>query len=377
MNKRVVSIVLNDFTHDSRVLKECHSLMSGGYKVRVAAMHTVGLPEKEVVDGLEVRRYSISTQQLSKGIFFSAVKYVHLLWKILQDNKDVDIYHCNDIEALPIGVFAKWLGKNKKVVYDAHEYESEKAGVSGFRKKLLFIFERFFIKYANQVITVGDKIADEYARIYSIVKPAVVMNCPVLKNKEYNRSILRKQFSIADETILMIVQGTLTPDRGIQETLDAFINANRDDMALVFMGYGSMEPIIKKYAAKQSNIYFMDSVPPEVVVSYTASADVGLAFIENNNLSYYYSLPNKFFEYIHADLAIISWPLFEIKQIIENEKIGLITEDFSTESIEKALLSLNHEKLLRFKNNVKKLKNKYNWQQQEKILLNVYKKLEL
>jgi glycosyltransferase involved in cell wall biosynthesis len=201
------------------------------------------------------------------------------------------------------------------------------------------------------------------------------MNCPVLKSKEYDRTLLRKQFSIADETILLMVQGTLTPDRGIQETLDAFTKVNRKDMALVFMGYGSMEPIIKEYAAKQSNIYFMPSVAPEVVVSYTASADVGLTFIENSNLSYYYSLPNKFFEYIHADLAIISWPLFEIKQIIEKENIGLITDDFTSKSIETVLKLLSKDDISNYRNNVLSLKNKYNWGVQEERLLSVYREL--
>jgi glycosyltransferase involved in cell wall biosynthesis len=375
MNKKLVSIVLNDFTHDSRVLKECQSLMSDGFMVSVAAMHSPGLLELENQDGLEVRRFKIATQKLPNNLFFSGIKYLHLLWRIYSFAKTADIYHCNDIEALPIGVFAKWMGRNKKVVYDAHEYESEKAGVSGFRKKLLFVFERFFIKFADQTITVGDKIAEEYANLYAIPKPTVVMNCPVLKSKEYDRTLLRKQFSIADETILLMVQGTLTPDRGIQETLDAFIKVNRKDMALVFMGYGSMESVIKEYAAKQSNIYFMPSVAPEVVVSYTASADVGLTFIENSNLSYYYSLPNKFFEYIHADLAIISWPLFEIKQIIEKENIGLITDDFTSKSIETVLKLLSKDNISNYRSNILSLKYKYNWEEQEKRLLSVYREL--
>ena len=371
--RSVVSIVLNDFTHDSRVLKECRSLIGAGYQVRVAAMYSPGLAEKENKDGLEIRRYQISAQKLSKGLFFSGIKYLQLLWKIYRDNREADIYHCNDIEALPIGVFAKWMGKNKRVVYDAHEYESEKSGVWGFRKKLLFVFERFFIKFADQTITVGDKIAEEYARIYNIAKPTVVMNCPVLSKASYDKSLLRKQFSIDADKILLIVQGGLTADRGIQETLDAFVNVNRNDMALVFMGYGSMEEQIKSYATDNNNIFFMPSVPPEVVVSYTVSADVGLTFIENSSLSYYYSLPNKFFEYIHADLAIISWPLFEIKKIIEKENIGLITDEFSTESIEKALRTLNKVQIEEYRNNVINLKNQFNWSVQEQRLLDVYK----
>jgi len=373
--KQVVSIVLNDFTHDSRVLKECRSLLSNGYKVRVAAMHSAGLAESEQLEHLKVRRYPISTQKLSKGLFLSGVKYLQLLWKIYRDNRDAQIYHCNDIEALPIGVFAKWMGKNKKVVYDAHEYESEKSGVWGFRKKLLFYFERFFIKFADKTITVGDKIAEEYARIYNIEKPALILNCPALEEHKRDETLLRKHFSIDDDKILLIVQGGLTPDRGIQETLDAFVNVNRDDMALIFMGYGSMEEQIKSYASENNNIFFMPSVAPEVVVDYTASADVGLTFIENICLSYYYSLPNKFFEYIHADLAIISWPLYEIKQIIEKEKIGFVTDKFSREAIERVLIGLSKEQINTFKNNVKDLKYKYNWQKQEAVLLGVYKSL--
>jgi len=172
-----------------------------------------------------------------------------------------------------------------------------------------------------------------------------------------------------------MVQGTLTPDRGIQETLNAFVKVNRKDMALIFMGYGSMEEQIKTFASKYENIFFMPSVAPEVVVNYTASADVGLTFIENNSLSYYYSLPNKFFEYIHADLAIISWPLFEIRSIIEKENIGIITNDFTEESIEKVLESLTKEQIEGFKLNVTKLKHQFNWQVQEERLLDVYNNL--
>ena len=377
VQKKVVSIVLNDFTHDSRVLKECNSLLANTYQVRVAAMHSSGLAEKENKDGLEIRRYPISTQKLSNGLIFSGIKYIHLLWKIYRDNRDADIFHCNDIEALPIGVFAKWMGRGKKVVYDAHEYESEKGGVSSFRKKILFIFERFFIKYADKVITVGEQIGIEYSKLFNIEKPAIVMNCPVLSPKTFDKTLLRKHFAIEDDKVLLILQGVLTADRGIQEILDAFVNVNRSDMALVFMGYGSMADQVKTYAAIHSNIFFMPPVPPEMVVNYTASADLGLIFTENSCLSHYYSMPNKFFEYIHADLAILSWPLYEIKKIVEVNKIGIITQDFTTDAIQSVLEKLNKDDIKKYKENIKNLKYKYNWQAQELILLDVYKSLYL
>jgi glycosyltransferase involved in cell wall biosynthesis len=374
--KKVASIVLNDFRHDSRVLKECRTLINAGYEMAVIAMYADDLPLLETKDGLQVYRVPIATQKLPGNIFFSAVKYIHLLWKMYRIARRYDILHCNDIEALPIGVFTKWLGRSKKVVYDAHEYESEKSGVSGFRKKLLFWFERFFIRHADRVLTVGEQIALEYRRLYNIEKPAVVMNCPVLQERKTNTSLLREKLNIpAEQELILISQGTLTPDRGINETLDAFMESNRMDMALVFMGYGSLTEKIKQLASERDNIYYMPPVRPEDVVDYTSSADVGLTFIENICLSYYYSLPNKFFEYIHAGLAIISWPSYEMKSIIEEANAGIVTDDFSKEAIVKVLKSLDKVKVEQYKKQSSKLKYKFSWQKQEAVLMEVYKYL--
>ncbi len=49
---RVASIVLNDFQHDARVLKEARSLQKMGHEVTVVAMHAEGLPETEVIDNV-------------------------------------------------------------------------------------------------------------------------------------------------------------------------------------------------------------------------------------------------------------------------------------------------------------------------------------
>ena len=56
-NKEVVSIVLNNFVNDSRVLKEAVSLKKAGYDVTVAAMHEEPLEEFDIVQGIPV--YSI------------------------------------------------------------------------------------------------------------------------------------------------------------------------------------------------------------------------------------------------------------------------------------------------------------------------------
>ena len=54
--KKIISIVLNNFKNDSRVLKENISLQNAGYEVKVVAHHQEGLKEHEEVQGISVHR---------------------------------------------------------------------------------------------------------------------------------------------------------------------------------------------------------------------------------------------------------------------------------------------------------------------------------
>jgi hypothetical protein len=47
--KKVISIVLNNFKNDSRVLKENISLQKAGYEVQVVALHEESLKEYEEI----------------------------------------------------------------------------------------------------------------------------------------------------------------------------------------------------------------------------------------------------------------------------------------------------------------------------------------
>jgi phosphotransferase system HPr-like phosphotransfer protein len=58
-----------------------------------------------------------------------------------------NILHCNDLNALPAGVIIKkFFNKNIKIVYDAHEYETEINGLSGIQKTLTKLLEKSLIK---------------------------------------------------------------------------------------------------------------------------------------------------------------------------------------------------------------------------------------
>ena len=88
-----------------------------------------------------------------------------------------------------------------------------------------------------------------------------------------------------------------------------------DNAVLVFMGHGPMrsdtEQLVENLGL-QSKVRFIDPVPPEKLLSVTASADLGLTFLEDCCLNHRYALPNKLFEYLAAGVPVIASDLPEI-----------------------------------------------------------------
>ena len=370
--KKVTLIVLNNFTNDSRVLKEAISLKNGGYAVTVVALHEGELLEFETIEGIDVHRIRLKSRLWTKVRMVQILKYLEFIYRLIKEYRDIDIVHCNDLVTLPLGVILQKFNKKIKIVYDAHEYETETHYSKGVRKKIAQILEKRLIGYANAVLTVSDKIANEYVRLYNIKKPALVLNTPPLKEVE-KKDIFRQRFNIEAEKTIFLYQGSLNRGRGIELILETFTTVTKG--VVVFMGYGMLEPLIKEYAQKYNNIFFHEAVAPEVVLDYTSSADFGLSLIEDSCLSYRYCLPNKMFEYTMVGMAVIVSNLPEMRRIVEEYGVGVVVQDKSVDGLKDAIAKAVVLDKNTLAHNIQKLRLKYNWQEQEQVLLKVYNEL--
>lgn len=377
MNKlEIANIVLNDFTNDSRVLKNSKSLSKLGYKVTVVAMHNQGLAEKEFIDLFSVDRISLRTRGWPKLKPIQLIKYFEFLFRAFWRNRRVDYVHCNDLDALPVGLLIKLFGNGVKVVYDCHEYEAEIHGLMGVKKKLKKLLEGVLIRFADEVITVSDSIANEYVRLYSIQKPHLVLNCPAYK-KQDKKNIFRETLLIRDDQTIFLYQGGLGKGRGIEMLLEAFSSVESDKNVLVCMGYGSLEKQIKEKAEQYKTIFFHPAVSPDVLLNYTSSADYGVSFIEDTCLSYRYCLPNKIFEYLMAGLPVLTSNLYEMKRLVETEGIGLVAKDNTVEGFKQAVIDSLQQDYVTIQHNVFEASKKYCWEEQEKVLKEIYIKLAI
>ena len=374
---KVANLTFDSFVNDSRVEKISKTLSNNGYRVEVIAHLDKGLAKEEKRDNYFVKRFAYLDREVTRGKFSKLKVYLEYIAKSVKYCKDFDILHCNDLNTLPIAfIIKRFYNKDIKVVYDAHEHETETNTLKGWQQKVAKFLEKSLIKYANRVICVSDAIANDYAKSYDIPKPAVVLNTPSYKEvKKHN--IFREKFGIAEDKTIFIYQGVLSPGRGIEVILETFKNLSSDDNAvIVFMGFGLLESLIREYANKYENIYFHEAVTPDVILNYTSSADFGISTIEDSCLSYRYCLPNKMFEYIMANLLLIVSNLPEMKRVVIENNIGVVAKENTPKGLKEAIYEATKLDKNRLQANLERAKEIFNWQKQESVLLNIYNSLE-
>jgi glycosyltransferase involved in cell wall biosynthesis len=290
--------------------------------------------------------------------------------------KKVDILVANDLDTLLPNVLIKKI-KNKKLVYDAHEYF---CGILEVQhrprvKKTWQRIEKYCFPKTDAVITVSQSIADKYKEEYG-KEVAVVRNIPMLGaegRKEKGEKIREKA---GNEKPVIILQGNaIHKDRGGEEIVEAmpFIH----NATLLIVGQGDMIPYMKE-RVKELNLHervtFTGRVTPEILKDYTASADLGIAFDKNVSPNHYYSLPNKLFEYIHAMVPVISSDLPERKRIIKQYEVGMILPDLEPQTVANAINSVlgNEELLIRLKENCGAAAQELNWENEEEVIRKIY-----
>lgn len=383
MGKVNLHLYQSDFRNESRILRETKAITSNGIadECVIAAAWSGGLKEEEAIDGKRrVWRLKVMGGKLPAGVIPRILGLAVWSLKILSKfiGKEVAMVNCHSIAALPSGVMFKIFWRSK-LVYDAHELETETANSRGLRKKIAKIVERSLVGMADMIVVVCESAAEWYHRSYRFKKEmiATVRNIPVLPEGPLSADpqMLKNKLGIKKSELLFIYQGLLVKGRGIGLALEAFSELPADKH-IVFMGYGNLEAEIIGYSKKYRNIHFLPAVKPEVILNYTVGADVGLCLIEDLCLNYKLSLPNKLFEYILAGVPVIGSDFPEIGRVIDECDAGWKISPSSV-SLKDIVKKLDLEEIENKKISLNSKKSFYSWENEEKKLVKAYRSFYL
>lgn len=371
--KKILHLSHTEILTDSRILKEIRAARNIGY-----AVYGIGLSSRNENSNRKiVDEHILSINLISRNfIFFPKIirhflSYLEFNFKLLINifKFKPDLIHCNDVYVLPIGVVMKYLLRTK-LIYDAHELESNKNGQTKLSSRLVLFAEKFLWKAIDALIVVSPSIKKWYFEHLGPKETEVILNSPVVINKyEAKTTYLRDFFKIPSGSKIFIYIGGFMPGRGLDLIVDVFSKPSVKS-SLVLMGYGELQGRLENIADNIDNIFVHAGVPHDQVVPIAKSADFGLCLIENVSLSDYYSLPNKLFEYCFSGIPVLASNFPDIAEIVEKYDLGMCCES-KTDSILKCVQSIEekgYSKTIDLDN-----LNKFSWEYQSFKLVALYK----
>lgn len=359
------------FLNESRILREARSLSRLNLfdQIDLIGIGQDGIAPVEVVQN-DIRIVRIG-QRGGTGLLEKIARTGEWSRAVYQRyyNKKIGCINCHSVATLPLGVMLR-NSTRAKLVYDAHELETETNGLAGVRKFLTKHSERKLIRHVDHCIFVGSAIEQWYIREYGLCNTTVLYNCPV-RRQVGSADHFRKFFQIPSNIPIFLYQGMIGKGRGISNLVEAF-SAFSGQVALVFMGYGPLTEWIANEAKRRPGVHYYPAVSPDQILDYTAAADFGLSVIEPTSLSYDYCMPNKLFEYVMANKPVLVSPTTEQSAFVRKQRIGEVTSGTTPVAIREGVKNL----LSRDRNELQvalvRTADEYCWEGQEKKLYEVY-----
>ena len=288
---------------------------------------------------------------------------------------DPDVFHSHDLNTLYIG----WQcaeATGAKLVYDSHELATERNRMDNKWRKWAMWNERRGLPKADALITASPAwipfLVERYGRVPE--SAIEIINVP-----EYHETVpvwdLRGELSIPEDVPILLYQGSIQENRGIEQALEATLML--ENAVLVVVGYGYHRPTLEAQVAARGigdRVKFFGPIPNHELLFWTAAADIGMANIINSSISYHTSLPNKLFEYIMAGVPVIGSDSPEIGRIVKETGVGVPCDPADPEAIAEAARIILADKN-RYVDATKIAARQYNWTVESQKLIDLYEAL--
>ena len=355
---------------DQRIKKICKTLYASNFDIVLIG--------RSLKNSLPLnRKYRTIRMKLifDRGFLFYAEYNVRLFFHLLILKKDILL--SNDLDTLlPNFLISKLFFK--KLVYDSHELYTEVPELTErkYVQKVWLALEKIIFPKLKNVYTVNNSIANIYSKKYD-VSVRVVRNVSVkLKNIAINQELSNK--IKGDKRMLIIIGSGINRDRGAEEAVAMMQYV--ENVVLFIIGGGDVFEKLKTMIIKldlRNKVTILDKMTHQELMEYTKIADLGLSLDKGTNLNYEYSLPNKVFDYIQCNVPILATNRKEVAAIINKNKIGYITASLDPKKLANTvkLIFKDQELYSTTKNNLKIAAEKYSWENESKILTEIYSNL--
>ena len=360
--KKIYFTVINELVYDQRMIRICSTLSRQNYEVMLVGRQFKGAATLQAHSFQQVRLHCWFTKGKSLYIEFNIRLFFYLLFK------KMDAICAIDLDTI---LPCYWVSCIKGIprVYDAHELfcEMKEVRTRGCIYRFWKKIERFAVPRFKLGYTVNLPIAQEFKKMYN-VDYAIIRNIAVLNNPELQ--------PVKTETFLLY-QGAVNEGRSFETLIPAM---QYIDVPLMICGDGNFMEEVKKLVEKynvKDKVIFKGKVNPDALKKITPLATIGITLFDREGMSNYYSLANRFFDYIHAGVPQLCADYPAYREINAQFEVAVLISDLSAENIAKqtGILLSNPALYEKLRQNCLAARAVYNWQHEEKKLIEFYNNL--
>lgn len=391
--KKVLMLTVSQIDIDSRINKVAATMADRGYEIEIIC-HQSGAYDRNVIE--ETVRPGVKYLRVKPDPAWTGKRYGLLhqeSFRVAGLQREFDYVHVHDLTALYVG----WsLSRTRGVplIYDAHEIwtdnvfytGSEWAPLKGLPLFLIRRFEGFLVKYCDVFLTVSPSIVEEFTRRYKLREPPVMLaNFPdaALADRvtEETESV-RDLCGLTDEHFVTLYIGGVNPLRNIETVIRAHQHLP-DEFVFAIRGpgiqiYRDEYEELAKLCGVSGRIFYLDPVERDDIIAGTKGADCGIVMLKNLCPNFYWFYPNKFFEYMLAELPVAVSNFPDVTAHIEREKCGVVFDPESPESIAESLRRLASdptEAKAMGQRGLAGIRERYNWDEATQGLMREYERL--
>ena len=233
--------------------------------------------------------------------------------------------------------------------------------------------EKRKLRDTTQVITVSTALKNFLREYYNCDKNILVTPNAINPDKDLPEDIAVNEIKkeIAPHAKIVGFVGSILPYHGVDKLIEAFsrVVKTQSNIHLLIVGEGAIRQSMEELATKllpAHSFTFAGKIPHSEVMNYIKAFDIAVMASSN-----WYGSPVKIFEYGWMGVPIIAPDNIPLRDVMENEKDGLLVSDNIIE-LEMAILymvnNIDESKLMgeRFQY---KVKQDYTWDAQTKRIL--------
>jgi len=363
MNHIVVTVT-NDLTYDQRMIRTCSTLAEEGYRVTLvgrAFEYSAALGESTFQ---QVRLRC----NINNGPLFYA-EFNRRLLRYLND-LDFDMAIACDLDTI-LAVTRAAKSKKRPFIFDSHELFTEVPELDGRNlvKSVWSKIGRMCIPAATRCYTVGNAIAAELSNKYGVLFE-VIRNLPTRSSSRLH--------TWAERDPVIFYQGALNEGRGLEVLIEAI--SSIDGYGLILAGEGDLSRTLRQRVVElgmQEKVQFLGRINPHDLPELTARARVGINVLEARSKSYFFSLANKFFDYMQSGTPSVNMEFPEYREILAKHETGVMIDGLTVDKLSDAIRGIisNRQTWSRLSRNCIEAREIYCWEEEKKVLLNICKEV--